>query len=65
MALSVRPYTVSERWSALDRGGEWVTKIADDTKLFRILKPEADFGDLQNCLMVLGDRATNEKADKQ
>lgn len=42
-----------------------MTKIADDTKLFRILKPEADFGDLQKCLMVLGDRATNEKADKQ
>lgn len=47
------------------RGGEWVTKIADDTKLFGILKPETDFGDLQNYLMVLGDKAINEKADKQ
>lgn len=58
-------HIISERWTDLDREGEWVTKIADDTKLFRILKPEADFGDLQNYFMVLSDRAMNEKADKQ
>lgn len=40
-------------------------KIADDTKLFRTLKPEADFGVLQNYFVVLSDRAINEKADKQ
>lgn len=42
-----------------------MTKIADDTKLFRILKPEADSGDLQNYFMALSDRAISEKADKQ
>lgn len=40
-------------------------QIADDTKLLRILKPEADFGDLQNYFTVLSDSAINEKADKQ
>lgn len=61
-------HIVSERWSDLNGGGEgreWVTKIADDTKLFRILRRETDFGDLQNYFMVLSDRAISEKADKQ
>jgi len=32
-----------------------VAKVADDTKLFRILEAEADFGDLQNYFMVPSD----------
>ena len=41
-----------------------MAKGTDDTKLFRTLKPEADFGDLQNCFMVLSNRAISKKADK-
>lgn len=52
-------------WMGGGEGQEWVTKIADDTKLFRILRRETDFGDLQNYFMVLSDRAISEKADKQ
>lgn len=45
--------------------GDGVAKVADNTKLFRVLKPEADFGDLQNYFMVLSHRAISKKADKQ
>lgn len=41
-----------------------MAKVAENTKLFRVLKPEADFGDLQNYFMVLSDRAISKKADR-
>lgn len=38
-------------------------KVADDTKLFRMLKLEADFGDVQNYFMVPSNREISKKAD--
>lgn len=39
-----------------------MAKVAGDTKLSRVLKP--DFGDLQKYLMLLSDRVISKKADK-
>lgn len=38
-----------------------MAKVVDDTLLFRLLKPEANFGDLKNYFMVLNDRAISKK----
>lgn len=41
-----------------------MAKVADDTKLLRILKLEADFRKLQKYFVVLSNRAISKNADK-
>lgn len=41
-----------------------MAKVADDTKLLRILKLEADFRELQKYFVVLSNRAISKNADK-
>lgn len=41
-----------------------MTKVADDTKLFRMLEPEPDFRDVQKYFMVLNDKVISKKSDR-